>query len=383
MPVTLNVNNKTVVHAGSTGTSTAAPDPCKTPTPGGPVPMPYPNVAMSSDASQVSTTVKVDGNGIMVDGSKFAMSTGDEAGSALGVTSNKIKGPAEFKNYSTDVKFDGKAVARLSDPMGQNQGTDNAAGPSEMQGPLVTQEGQEAESQEEACKELEKKRVGRNAKNQEERIQAHEEAAKAAGMLPEDYTSFRMTCQREQATVAFRDTNPACTPHLEAGVPSKGHDVTTKTFPEQNLAPEDRDLAGLVSTLDKEEMDAIKKSGSVIPNARSRVHPPPTTGDYDMFDMLYSDNTRIKGESPSDFALRDSLNSNMPNGGNPPRIMHGAQAAYPDYKEQHPGEQPMTFDQEKTLTVFDKSGEVYRLESPQDIDNFYKCKGVENPNPPA
>jgi hypothetical protein len=48
------------------------------------------------------------------------MSTGDEAGSLLGVASNKIKGKAEFVNYSFDVKFEGKGVARALDPMLHN-----------------------------------------------------------------------------------------------------------------------------------------------------------------------------------------------------------------------------------------------------------------------
>ena len=36
------------------------------------------------------------------------MSTGDEAGSAGGVVSSKIKGKAEFVLFSFDVKFEGK-----------------------------------------------------------------------------------------------------------------------------------------------------------------------------------------------------------------------------------------------------------------------------------
>src|SRR5688500_5247629 len=123
MGATMYVIGKTVVHAGSGGNAVAFPDSCKPPTPGGSQPLTYPNIAMRSDASDVTTSVKVDGNGICVKGSKFAISTGDEAGTLLGVTSNKIKGSASFTNYSTDVKAEGKDVARLSDPMQQNEGT--------------------------------------------------------------------------------------------------------------------------------------------------------------------------------------------------------------------------------------------------------------------
>jgi hypothetical protein len=122
MGVTVTVNSPmTVVHKDSGGIAPAFPDVCKTPTPGGPVPLPYPNVAKSSDAAQTSTSVKMDGNPIMLKDSTYSMSTGDEAGSAGGgVVSNCIKGKAQFINYSFDVKVEGQNVPRLMDPMKQN-----------------------------------------------------------------------------------------------------------------------------------------------------------------------------------------------------------------------------------------------------------------------
>ena len=62
--------------AGTGSTNCVAPAPF--------VPVPYPNIAQSSDTSQGSTTVKADGNPIMLQGSSFAQSSGDEAGSAGG-----------------------------------------------------------------------------------------------------------------------------------------------------------------------------------------------------------------------------------------------------------------------------------------------------------
>ncbi len=56
MPATVNVNSRTVVHAASDGVATAFPDVCKTPSPAGPVPIPYPNVAMSADTAQGART---------------------------------------------------------------------------------------------------------------------------------------------------------------------------------------------------------------------------------------------------------------------------------------------------------------------------------------
>ena len=65
--------------------------------------------------------MKGDGNPLCVKDSNFMMSTGDEAGSAGGgVASNKIKGKAEFVNFSFDVKVEGKNVPRALDLMLHN-----------------------------------------------------------------------------------------------------------------------------------------------------------------------------------------------------------------------------------------------------------------------
>lgn len=123
MPTTTSANDRTVVHKKSSGVSAAFPDVCKTPTPAGPVPIPYPNIAMSSDTAKGSKKVKVDGESIMLRDSNFSTSTGDEAGSVGGVVSNRIKGKAEFVSYSFDVKVEGKNVPRLGDLMLQNKGS--------------------------------------------------------------------------------------------------------------------------------------------------------------------------------------------------------------------------------------------------------------------
>ena len=121
MSVTVGVNFLSVVHASSSGTTIAFPDVCKTPSPAGPIPIPYPNIAKSSDTAKGTTKVKCDGNPVCVKDSNFSMSTGDEAGSAGGgVASNKIKGKAEFVMFSMDVKFEGKNVCRAFDIMLHN-----------------------------------------------------------------------------------------------------------------------------------------------------------------------------------------------------------------------------------------------------------------------
>lgn len=121
MGVTVGVNMMSVVHKGSNGVTIAFPDVCKTPTPAGPVPIPYPNVARSSDTAKGTKKVKCDGNSTCVKSSNFRMSTGDEAGCAGGgVISGKFKGKAEFVNFSFDVKFEGKNVVRAFDLMLHN-----------------------------------------------------------------------------------------------------------------------------------------------------------------------------------------------------------------------------------------------------------------------
>ncbi|TAK06634.1 MAG: DUF4150 domain-containing protein [Candidatus Manganitrophaceae bacterium] len=121
MGVTVGVNNMSVVHSDSSGISMAFPDVCKTPAPPAPpIPIPYPNIAKSSDTAKGSQKVKCDGNPICLKDSNFSTSTGDEAGSLNGVASNKIKGKAEFVNYSFDVKVEGKNVARAMDLMLHN-----------------------------------------------------------------------------------------------------------------------------------------------------------------------------------------------------------------------------------------------------------------------
>jgi len=138
MAATINVNNRTVVHAGSSGIVSGFPDVCKTPSPGGPIPIPYPNIAQSSDTSDGSKDVTMDGNPIMLKGSVFSTSTGDEAGSVGGVVSNTTKGKAEFALYSFDVKVEGKNVCRLGDIMLLNKMSSPNTPPfPEVQPPVV------------------------------------------------------------------------------------------------------------------------------------------------------------------------------------------------------------------------------------------------------
>lgn len=124
MPVSVKVNGaaNSLVHKGSNHISAATiPDVCKTPSPGGPVPMPYPNISQSNMLSKGTTTVKADGGMmIAVKGSEFSMSNGDNAGVAGGVKSSTFMKESTWILYSFDVKMDGKNACRLSDKKFQN-----------------------------------------------------------------------------------------------------------------------------------------------------------------------------------------------------------------------------------------------------------------------
>jgi hypothetical protein len=211
MPATVNVNKVTVVHAGSTGVSTAFPDVCKTPSPAGPIPIPYPNVAQSSDTADGSTTVKVDGNPIMLKGSNFRMSTGDEAGSAMNVVSNKIKGKAEPLLYSMNVKADGKNVFRLKDLMFQNCGSPTGTPPAnEVQAPLP-----EGTFTSEACTKVRNKR-----EEQGEKI-----ASKNSGMHPDHFAKIKDVAKEFNVVFYFRQTEAVCMPWIDEKHQPKPHRV--------------------------------------------------------------------------------------------------------------------------------------------------------------
>jgi hypothetical protein len=138
MAVTVGVNQMSVVHASSNGVSIAFPDVCKTPAPPAPfVPIPYPNIAKSSDTDKGTSKVKCDGNPVCVKDSVFSTSVGDEAGSAGGgIVSSKQKGKAEFVLHSFDVKFEGKNVCRALDIMLHND--KNTPPFPVLQGPVIS-----------------------------------------------------------------------------------------------------------------------------------------------------------------------------------------------------------------------------------------------------
>ncbi|NMO15809.1 DUF4150 domain-containing protein [Pyxidicoccus fallax] len=124
--VTVNAP-KTPVTEGSSGVAAATlPNVCKMPGPPAPfVPTPLPNIGKSGqDPKNYSKTVTIAGKKVAVRGATFG-SMGDVAskGTGGGLVSANVEGPTRFVGPgSMDVKFDGKNVQLLGDPMLNNCG---------------------------------------------------------------------------------------------------------------------------------------------------------------------------------------------------------------------------------------------------------------------
>jgi len=121
MAQTTFANSKGIAHKGSGGLSTVFPDVCKTPVGSAVGPIHYPNIGKASDTAKGPKSVTTDKKMPMVKKAIYSTSTGDEAGVQKGVVSGKIKGECEFMMYSFDVKFEGKNVCRMGDPLFHNK----------------------------------------------------------------------------------------------------------------------------------------------------------------------------------------------------------------------------------------------------------------------
>ncbi len=118
------VNSKKLVASVSSGHSSVSQGPtdiCKTPTPGGPVPMPYPNIALSVTMGPGYTTkTLVMGTPMWTKKGKSAVSNGDQPGVALGVVSNKIMGMCEITMACNDVDAESGGIVRVQDSTNSN-----------------------------------------------------------------------------------------------------------------------------------------------------------------------------------------------------------------------------------------------------------------------
>ncbi len=104
------------------GMNQGFPDVCLTPTPVGPVPVPYPNISTGATANPATTalTVLTDGMPSLTLRSMIPLSNGDQPGVNGGVASGMIMGPTTFTVGSTAVLQGGAPAVRLTSMTGQN-----------------------------------------------------------------------------------------------------------------------------------------------------------------------------------------------------------------------------------------------------------------------
>jgi hypothetical protein len=118
-------NDRSICCKAGEGASKAAfPDTCWTPPQPTPAPIPYPNTAFTSDLTNGSKTVFIQGSEVAKkDVSYFATSTGDEPATSScgqGVLTGVIQGKAYFFSWSMNVSVEQHNVCRHLDLMGHN-----------------------------------------------------------------------------------------------------------------------------------------------------------------------------------------------------------------------------------------------------------------------
>jgi hypothetical protein len=121
MPVVSAKKLVACVASGHTSVSDGPTDVCKTPAAPSPVPVPYPNVAVSTTMKGgYATKVLIMGSPTLTRSGTFAPSNGDQPGTLMGVVSNTIMGECGVIMASPDVKAEGGGVARTLDSTSSN-----------------------------------------------------------------------------------------------------------------------------------------------------------------------------------------------------------------------------------------------------------------------
>lgn len=120
------------------GQTLGMPDTCLTPSPAGPIPVPYPNVAVSAMCPSAVATVLMGGTPAINQPASLALSSGDEAGAAAGVVSHLLKGPNAWLLGSTSLIVRGAPAMRLTSTGGCNALNMMPNGPSTCIAPSQT-----------------------------------------------------------------------------------------------------------------------------------------------------------------------------------------------------------------------------------------------------
>jgi hypothetical protein len=103
-----------------TGQCFAFPDVCKTPSPGGPVPIPYPNFGLVMQCQKTATKVKICNKETATKKSEMPRSQGDEPGTIGGIASNVNMNKVLYKKCSSKVIVEGQPTAYLTSMTGHN-----------------------------------------------------------------------------------------------------------------------------------------------------------------------------------------------------------------------------------------------------------------------
>lgn len=102
------------------GMDTGFPDVCLTPTPAGPVPIPYPNIGMGPTAIPTCMNVLFMATPAHNMATTQPMSNGDNAGVAMGVASGLVMGPVRHLTAAFTVLVGGMPATRMTSMALQN-----------------------------------------------------------------------------------------------------------------------------------------------------------------------------------------------------------------------------------------------------------------------
>ena len=102
------------------GQSLAFPDVCLTPSPAGPVPVPYPDIAATPMAVNAKYNILIDGMPAHNMGTTVPLTNGDNAGVATGVASGMVMGQSRHLTGSFTVLLGGKPATKLTSMSLQN-----------------------------------------------------------------------------------------------------------------------------------------------------------------------------------------------------------------------------------------------------------------------
>ena len=102
------------------GQDMATPDVCLTPSPAGPVPVPYPNIAMGPTAIPSQVKVLIQGAPQHNLSTTIPMTNGDNAGVNMGVASGTVMGPSRHLTAAFTVLICGAPATRLGSSSLQN-----------------------------------------------------------------------------------------------------------------------------------------------------------------------------------------------------------------------------------------------------------------------